>query len=435
MHRPAADGDGRLAGRRSKRDRPQAYGNASRTPQPRLMFGADTKTRARLGVYVDDVYRIDAAGRVSADRAFLLFACEVGRRFERFVLFGRTVRSDTPADYFLPVGTEVVELPHYSSLNRLGEVLRAAGGTVAGMWRGLSSVDVVWVFGPHPFAVVLVVLAAVRRKRIVLGVRMESVQYYRSRFPSRFWRPAILPIVAIDRAYRLLARRYPATVVGADLVDRYGGARTSLLQMVVSLVREREVPHEAPSRNWDGPIELLTVGRIEPEKNPLLLVEALARLERRSPGRFRLTWVGRGELEPAVRKRAESLGVAGRLRLIGYVPFGPELLEMYRSAHAFVHVSLTEGVPQVLVEALATGTPVIATDVGGVGELLAGGRAGVLLPPNDVDALVEAVHEITDEPEKRERMVAAGLEMARRRTLEREAERVAEFVRGATSAG
>ena len=118
--------------------------------------------------------------------------------------------------------------------------------------------------------------------------------------------------------------------------------------------------------------------------------------ERRRPGVFRLRWVGLGPLLEDVRARAAELGLADRIELLGYLPF-PELLPHYRDAHAFVHVSFTEGVPQVLNEALACGLPVVGTDVGGVSEALDGGRAGLLVPPSDRDALVEAVLRVADD--------------------------------------
>lgn len=385
----------------------------------------------RLGIYVDDVYRVVArpdGGEVSVDRAFLLFACEIGRRFERLVLFGRTMRTSVPADYVLPREVELAALPHYSNLRRLSEVGRSLGGTVAGMWHGLSRVDCVWIFGPHPFALVLAALAAVRRKRVVLGVRMDSVRYYGARLRSRRWLPALIPIVAIDAAYRLLARRLPTTVVGADLARRYGHGRPRVLTMIVSLVPAGDVLDEPPTRDWSHTIELVTVGRIEPEKNPRLLLEALHRLDAEQPGRFRLTWAGRGDLEEEVRATASELGLDERLELAGYVPFGPRLLELYRSAHVFVHVSVTEGVPQVLVEALASGTVVVATEVGGVADLLDGGRAGLVVAPGDVDALVTAIRRASDDERLRASLVERGLAVARTLTLEEQAARVARFL-------
>ncbi len=390
----------------------------------------------RLGVYVNVVYRVasDADGvTVSTDRAFLLFASEVGRLVGGTLLFGRTVRFDVPSDYVFPAGVELAELPHYESLHHLGQVTRALPRSVAGIWCGLDRVDTVWVFGPNPFSFLFIVLALARRRRVVLGVRQDTMAYTRARLHRGLWRPALAPMAAMDWAYRALARRLPTTVVGPQIARAYGD-RPSVLPMVVTLVRQADIA--APSsRDYGGSVGLLTVGRLDPEKNPLLLVDALAALDRARPGRFRLTWVGRGPLEAAVVARARELGVDQLIELHGYVPFGPELLSLYRAAHAFVHVSLTEGVPQVLVEAMASATPVVATDVGGVSDLLEGGAAGLLVPPSDLEALTGAVLRVCDDRNVRESLIARGLELAERLTFEAEAARVAAFVRGSRAGG
>jgi glycosyltransferase involved in cell wall biosynthesis len=384
-------------------------------------------SRERLGIYVDDVYRVDAES-ITVDRAFLLFACEVGARFESCALFGRTVHSGPPADYVIPPGVRLVELPAYQDLFHLGDVLRAAPGTVISMWRGLRHVDTIWVFGPHPFALVLVLLAAIRRKRTVLGVRQNTLGYYRSRLPSRAWTPLLGPIWAMDALYRLLARRLRITVVGTEIAGHYGGERSALHTMTVSLIRTADVAPAPPERDWSKTVRLLTVGRIDKEKNPMLLLDALHKLEQERPGRYSLTWVGRGPMEEAVRRRASELDLGQCVELRGYVAFGPQLLGLYRTAHAFVHVSRTEGVPQVLIEALATGLPIVATDVGGVGAALDHGGAGLLVGPDNAAALVRSLTSITEDESLRRRLATRGLELAREHTLDVEVERVARFI-------
>jgi glycosyltransferase involved in cell wall biosynthesis len=170
------------------------------------------------------------------------------------------------------------------------------------------------------------------------------------------------------------------------------------------------------------------VGRLEPEKNPLLLVEALARLNGEEPGRYRLTWVGRGPLEDTVRRRAAELAVESLIEFHGYVAFDQGLLDMYRRADVFVHVSLTEGMPKVLIEALAVATPIVATDVGGVRAGTRDGSVALLVPPDDLDALVHAVRRIATDAELRETLVTSGLELAQELTIEAQATRVVRFI-------
>jgi glycosyltransferase involved in cell wall biosynthesis len=391
-----------------------------------------TRAPGRLGVYIDDVYwktGPEARPRLSSDRSFVLFLCEVGSRFDGFVLFGRTVSGDRDADYLLPPGVGLVELPHYSKLLDVPQVVGAVAGSMTRFWRALDAVDVLWIFGPHPFSVAFATLAATRGKRVVLGVRQDSPRLYRERLPGRRWVPVVLTVDALDRAYRLLGRRFPVTVQGVELARRYGRKGARVLPMTESIVRAGDVVEHPQEHDWTGTVDLLTVGRFDPEKNPLLLVDALAELERRAPGRYRLTWVGRGPLEAQTRARAAELGVSDRIEFIGYLGFDAGLLDLYRNSHAFVHVSLSEGVPKVLLEALACGTPIVATDVGGVSALLDGGQAGLIVPPSDGPALVDAIEAIVRDEGLRDRLVDRGLSVVRDRTLEAEAERVVRFFR------
>jgi glycosyltransferase involved in cell wall biosynthesis len=303
-------------------------------------------------------------------------------------------------------------------------VARAAPGTTAAFRRALDRADVVWIVGPHPLGLILAALAATRRKPLVLGIRQDAAEYFRARLRSRRSRAVLFPLRVVDLTFRALGRRSHAMVAGADLAERYGGEGERVLVLTDSAISERDLAQGPHRQSWSESIDLLTVGRIDAEKNPLLLVDALARLG----GRYRLTWVGSGPMKTAVIRHAIALGIADRLELRGWVPFGPALLDLYRRAHVFVHVSVTEGVPRVLFEALACAAPVVATDVGGVRSALDDGGAGLLVPPHDVDALVEAVEQIANDAALRDRLVHRGLALARDRTREAQAARAATFI-------
>src|SRR4051812_44456550 len=377
----------------------------------------------RLAVFSDLVYRRHD-GALWADEAFALFAARLGGAGRPVVLVGRLDPTPAPSHHRLPGGVELVELPHYDSLaaRRAPAVLARSLGR---LWHTLGDVDGVWLLGPHPLAIAFAVLAAVRRRRVVLGVRQHLPDYVRARRPGR--RGLLLAALALEASWRALARVFPVVVVGPDLAHRYRHARR-LLDLPISLVDEADIASadEAHARVYDGDLVALSVGRLDAEKNPLLLADALAALRRRDP-RWQLVVCGDGGLREALRARLRELGVDAHAELRGNVPFD-RLLETYRSSHALLHVSWTEGFPQVLIEAFAAGLPVVATAVGGVAEVAGG--AALLIGPGDAPAAAAALERLREDPALRRRHVMAGREVAARHTVEAIAERVVRFTAG-----
>lgn len=383
----------------------------------------------RLGVYADLVYRSDG-DTLSTDFAFVRFPASLPPRVDEVVLFGRLDPRPGREPYAIPRdGVRFVALPHYPSVFHVDRVLAAVRGSYAAFTRELPRLDAVWLFGPSPISVLLAAAARRGGVPVFLGVRQDYPRYVANRLPSRRWAWAVAAAWLLELAYRALARRAPTVAVGADLARRYRGGGAPVLASGFSLVGAGELvdPEDATTRSWDGDeLHVLSVGRIEPEKNPLLLAEVLARLRDRDP-RWRLRVAGVGKLADALAARARVLGLGDALELLGYVANGPELLRLYRESHAFLHVSLTEGVPQVLFEAQASGTPIVATDVGGVAAALEDGRTGLLVPPADAEAAAAALERLRDDPDLRRRLVESGLEHAREETLDAQLDRIAAF--------
>ncbi|PCJ41273.1 MAG: glycosyl transferase family 1 [Alphaproteobacteria bacterium] len=139
--------------------------------------------------------------------------------------------------------------------------------------------------------------------------------------------------------------------------------------------------------NADGKISydhILTVGNLVPLKGHLFILQALKTL----PGE-KLVIIGAGELEGELKNLARQLNVSERVSFLPNIPHS-ELPDWYRAAKCTVLMSSMEGMPNVVLESLACGTPVVATNVGGIPEVITKDN-GILLPTRDADALAVAL--------------------------------------------
>lgn len=155
----------------------------------------------------------------------------------------------------------------------------------------------------------------------------------------------------------------------------------------------------------DGAV-LVNTARLHDQKAHALLLRAFATL----PGRPTLALAGRGRLEPELRALAAQLGIADRVRFLGHVDDVPDLL---RASDVFVNAAHVEGMPNNVLEAMAAGLPIVATEVGDVGAMLDGGGAGRLVPPGDAAALAAALREVLESPGRGAELGAAARRRAR----------------------
>jgi glycosyltransferase involved in cell wall biosynthesis len=146
---------------------------------------------------------------------------------------------------------------------------------------------------------------------------------------------------------------------------------------------------------------LAFAGRLGPQKSVDVMLEAVARLPD-----VALVVAGDGPDRESLERRAHDLGVDGRARFLGSVP-RDGVLRLFRAADASVLSSSWENLPHTLLEALAVGSPVIATSVGGVPEVVRDGENGLLVPARDPQALADAIRRFFGDEELRDRLTRA----------------------------
>jgi glycosyltransferase involved in cell wall biosynthesis len=384
--------------------------------------------RFRLAVYSDLSYRQDSRGISSKTPSFTTWLGALSTEVDELIVFGRV----TPGREAYPLvgagSIRFVGLPYYDSLHHLGRVLKAVPKSMAKWQSELSNCDAILLFGPHPLSALFGFQAKLARRPLFVGVRENLTVYLSHRVTGRKVYLATSLARALEKVHLYLGRGGGAIVVGDEMAKRYSAVlHDSVLETGISLVRSVDFKslEELDAQNWPGSKQIVVVGRIDPDKNPLMLLQVAERLREEN---WKVVVAGTGSLvgrlssEIRARSLDDALVVLGRLDR-------EDLRELYAQSTLLLHVSLTEGQPQVLYEAAAAGLPIVATAVGGVAAALGNGTRGMLVPPSDVDAIVGAIKSLDSDALRREAMVRAAWQWAAADTTEVQIPRVVRFIK------
>jgi glycosyltransferase involved in cell wall biosynthesis len=240
----------------------------------------------------------------------------------------------------------------------------------------------------------------------------------------------------LTQAYDHTLRMSPRAWI-KEPVDRWSGRRFDRVVAISDsvhqfLLREYGYPPSKVVRispGWQGvPLPpsgsdaeptVVCVAKFRPEKGHTVLLAAFDLVRRQVPG-ARLRLVGDGELEPELRADVAARGLDGMVEFTGAVP---EIWSVLATAHVFALPSLSEAFGIAATEAMAAGLPVVASDVGGLPELVTPGVTGELFPPGDHEALADHLTRLLRSPALRERMGRAARETAQAHSMERSVDR------------
>lgn len=216
---------------------------------------------------------------------------------------------------------------------------------------------------------------------------------------------------------RLAGVPYSLTLHGSDLnFDQPADLKAKLLEaealVSISDFNRQYLRQQYPESSWDNvaviplgalpqtcsepadaatgaPLRILSVGRLSEHKAQHLLIESCLRLREQGLA-FECHIVGEGPLQAALEAQIQEAGLESCVKLLG-PRYHHEVLALYGSADLFVLSSVAEGMPMVLMEAMQAKVPVVAPSLSGIPELLAQGRAGLLVEPGSVDELSAAL--------------------------------------------
>ncbi|HRA81356.1 MAG TPA: glycosyltransferase family 4 protein [Thauera sp.] len=273
---------------------------------------------------------------------------------------------------------------------------------LAHLWRGCGRADVVHVMANsgwswHLFAAPAVWIAALRGTPVVVNYRGGEADAFLQR-TARWVRPTL--------------RRAGALVLPSafllEVFARYG-MHGRIVANIIDL--ERFHPAAAPQAPSADP-HLVVARNLERIYGNDIALKAFARILKRFPG-ARLSVAGSGPEAAALAELARSLGIAGQVCFTGRLD-REQMAVLYRDAHLMLNASRVDNMPNALLEALASGLPVVSTRAGGIPFMVKDRHTAMLVPVDDNVAMAAATIEVLEDQVLRAKLVSAGLAEVRR---------------------
>jgi glycosyltransferase involved in cell wall biosynthesis len=299
------------------------------------------------------------------------------KRFGRFAAFAGTPRAEVR--FGLPI-----VYPRYPVVPKIGMTISPAAlflSTLNVLWKIQQTFDFDLIDAHYfyPDGVAAAMLGAALRKPVVITARGTDVNYL-----PRYILPRKMIKAAADRAANLIA--VSQSLKNAMVEIGIDAKKITVLRNGVDLEIFRPMQREF-IRNELGVRGrvLASVGQLIERKGHHLVIEALASLKDSA-----LLIAGNGPDRARLADLAKSIGVADRVRFLGSVPHG-DLVNIYNAADVSILASSREGWPNVLLESMACGTPVVATPIWGNPEIVSSKEAGVLSRERSASAIAQAI--------------------------------------------
>jgi glycosyltransferase involved in cell wall biosynthesis len=227
------------------------------------------------------------------------------------------------------------------------------------------------------------------------------------------------PVVIARHGLLLCAKKWKHKVTLTNLVDNiitnsitikntylsYGWFKEDFVKVVYNGIEDKShVEAYDFSSQFPGKKIIFSAGRISGQKGFSYLIEAASLLKRKRDDLMFLI-AGKGKLEALLKRQVKKMGVEDSVRFIG---FTNNIDPYIKGSDLYVLSSLQEGMPNVVMEAMAVGKAVLATDVNGVRELMVDAKTGIIVPPADGAALAKSIDSIIDDRQKLKMFGEAG---------------------------
>lgn len=264
--------------------------------------------------------------------------------------------------------------------------------------------DIIHAHRVFPEGVAAVLLGGVHKKPVVITLHGSDINYWAK---SYFIRKMI--IFSLDKADKIIAvsKALKSQILEMGIAD----GKIEVLFNAVDTNKFKPLNKIDARKKLGLPVGkkiIIFVGNLVMVKSPLFLLESIHQIREKGKDDFLLVMIGDGVLKDEIENKINKFSLQVVIKLVGAKPH--EEIPFWMSAADFLVLpSINEGMPTVLLEAMACGLPVIATEVGGVSEIVDNEKTGILIQSNDAEALGKNILRLIDDEKLRERLKLNGL--------------------------
>ncbi|WP_299576274.1 glycosyltransferase [uncultured Sunxiuqinia sp.] len=372
----------------------------------------------KVGVYLETRY-LKKKNLLFCEDIYTLLLNEISSHFD-FQFIGRLGTEDSlKSSYLIQQYNHFFELNSYSNLFALFLKLPfywlRNKKTIQDF---IKKSDVLLVMTPSPISLIILKYAIRYEKKHCLLIRQNTREMIPMRYSGIYKTMARFIANYLETFVENFANKNNSHVLtlGPDIKKRYAHLSNNVREFVSSRYHINDIIDESKLRplNIEERVRLLFVGRIEVNKGINELLSAL----KNTNIDYELSIVGDGQYMSNTKQLIKEYNLSNKIHLHGYIPYGPQLLDIYRSHDIFILPSYSEGLPQVVLEAMASGCLVLATNVGSIPSIINDGINGFIFKPKSVTALNNLFNQLRDTKSNYNEVRKNAIETSRRYAFE-----------------
>jgi len=331
----------------------------------------------------------------------------------------------------MPEDIEIVELPGFKGvIDFIRKSIWILPKLIPVLHKEIKKSDAVMVMHDDFLGLITLLQARKQKKPHLLFLGGNQVEVVRNKYTGlKRWGAIYLAHLfeKIDQYW--MDHGLTVLVTGREMIERLSAPERYIYPYFTSLISDEDIIYRKPRDISSNSTNILYAGFLTENKGVHILLEAFARFrEKYHTPDIKLHLAGDGYFRPKLEEICQQLKITENVIFYGFIGDKEKLKQLFREADMFVLPSKSEGIPKVLLEAMAYGVPILTTNVGGIPDIIEDGVNGLLIPPGSPGGLVKGMAKILFDAKLRQKLIDGGYHFIKEHTKEKQAKEIIEYL-------